>query len=229
MDIARGLLQDNVVDGTSPRIQTYRNLRQLNPASEHDESLWVYGRRGKPCRKCGTPIEMKKMGLEARSTYWCPTVSKFAVDSRSSDVSESTVLTSSISAIRLRMRVDVEARAADEAAQRDVRLLRRARSPGSTAPRRRRSAARRRAGPSGRARTTCGPTPAGSTCRADAGRPAACGRRSCRRRCGGRRPQPTTAAAPIDRTARPRAGRRSSRTPPATSAGDRAATRSRRR
>lgn len=73
MDIARGLLQDNVIDGTSPRIQTYRNLRQLNPASEHDESLWVYGRKGKPCRKCGTAIESKKMGLEARSTYWCPT------------------------------------------------------------------------------------------------------------------------------------------------------------
>ena len=72
MDIARGLLQDNVVDGTSPRIQTYRNLRQLNPASEHDESLWVYGRKGKPCRKCGAPIESKKMGLDARTTYWCP-------------------------------------------------------------------------------------------------------------------------------------------------------------
>jgi len=72
IDIARGVLKDNVVDGTSPRIQTYRNLRQLNPASEHDESLWVYGRRGKPCRTCGTPIEMKKTGLEARSTYWCP-------------------------------------------------------------------------------------------------------------------------------------------------------------
>ena len=73
MEIGRGLLTDNVVDGSSPRIQTYRNLRQLNPSSEHDESLWVYGRRGKPCRKCGTPIEMKKMGIEARSTYWCPT------------------------------------------------------------------------------------------------------------------------------------------------------------
>jgi endonuclease-8 len=72
LDIARGLLKDNVVEGTSPRIQTYRNLRQSNPATEHDESLWVYGRRNKPCRKCATPIEMKKMGLEARSTYWCP-------------------------------------------------------------------------------------------------------------------------------------------------------------
>jgi endonuclease-8 len=73
MDIARGVLRDNVVDGTSPRIQTYRNLRQLHASNAHDESLWVYGRRDKPCRKCATPIEMKKTGLEARSTYWCPT------------------------------------------------------------------------------------------------------------------------------------------------------------
>jgi endonuclease-8 len=71
MDLARRLLKDNVIDGTSPRIQTYRNLRMTNRASEHDESLWVYGRAGKPCRKCGAPIEMKKMGIEARSTYWC--------------------------------------------------------------------------------------------------------------------------------------------------------------
>jgi endonuclease VIII len=80
LTIARNVLKDNVVDGSSPRIQTYRNLRQLNPASEHDESLWVYGRRGKPCRKCGTPIEMKKTGLEARSTYWCPLCQKLVPD-----------------------------------------------------------------------------------------------------------------------------------------------------
>jgi endonuclease-8 len=72
LELARGLLQDNVIDGTSARIQTYRNLRMTNRASAHDESLWVYGRAGKPCRKCGTPIEMKKIGVEARSTYWCP-------------------------------------------------------------------------------------------------------------------------------------------------------------
>ncbi len=72
IDSARRLLQDNVVDGSSPRIQPYRNLRQLHSATEHEDSLWVYGRRGKPCRKCATPIEMKKMGLDARSTYWCP-------------------------------------------------------------------------------------------------------------------------------------------------------------
>lgn len=78
MDIARGLLKDNVVDGSSPRIQTYRNLRQSNPATDHDDSLWVYGRQDKPCRKCGTPIEMKKMGIEARSSYWCPGCQKLA-------------------------------------------------------------------------------------------------------------------------------------------------------
>jgi endonuclease-8 len=72
LDIARGLLKDNVEPGTAARIQTYRNLRQLNLASGHDESLWVYGRTGKPCRRCGTPIATRKMGLDARSTYWCP-------------------------------------------------------------------------------------------------------------------------------------------------------------
>jgi endonuclease-8 len=81
MEIARGLLKDNVIDSASPRIQTYRNLRQSNPATEHDESLWVYGRRDKPCRKCGTPIAMKKMGLEARSTYWCPKCQRLSLAS----------------------------------------------------------------------------------------------------------------------------------------------------
>jgi endonuclease VIII len=71
MDLARGLLKDNVIDGTSGQIQTFRNLRQTNRSMDPDQNLWVYGRAGKPCRKCGTPIAMKKMGIEARSTYWC--------------------------------------------------------------------------------------------------------------------------------------------------------------
>jgi endonuclease VIII len=32
----------------------------------------VYGRGGLPCRKCGTTIESKKTGMDARLTYWCP-------------------------------------------------------------------------------------------------------------------------------------------------------------
>ena len=72
MDVARGLLKDNVIAGTSGQIQTFRNLRQTNRSIDPNQNLWVYGRGGKPCRKCGTLIEMKKMGVEARSTYWCP-------------------------------------------------------------------------------------------------------------------------------------------------------------
>lgn len=34
--------------------------------------LAVYGRRGRPCLRCGTPIERQLLGREPRSTYWCP-------------------------------------------------------------------------------------------------------------------------------------------------------------
>jgi endonuclease-8 len=82
LDIARGLLKDNVIEGTAAAIQTFRNLRQTNRAADHDQNLWVYGRRGKPCRKCGAPIEMKKMGVEARPSFWCGACQpKLAVDS----------------------------------------------------------------------------------------------------------------------------------------------------
>lgn len=33
----------------------------------------VYGRRGQPCLRCGTAVEMRRQGPMARSTYWCPT------------------------------------------------------------------------------------------------------------------------------------------------------------
>ncbi len=39
----------------------------------HPAGLAVYGRRGQPCRRCGTPIRMARHGEQARSTYWCPT------------------------------------------------------------------------------------------------------------------------------------------------------------
>lgn len=72
MDIARGLLADNVVPGTAAAIQTYRSLRRTDRRSDPADSLWVYSRAGRPCRKCGTAILSKKTGLDARTTYWCP-------------------------------------------------------------------------------------------------------------------------------------------------------------
>jgi endonuclease-8 len=38
--------------------------------TRHGQELWVYGRRGLPCRRCGTPIESDSSG--DRVTYWCP-------------------------------------------------------------------------------------------------------------------------------------------------------------
>jgi endonuclease-8 len=35
-------------------------------------TLWVYGRSGKPCLRCGTGIAMRRQGSLARSTYYCP-------------------------------------------------------------------------------------------------------------------------------------------------------------
>jgi DNA-formamidopyrimidine glycosylase len=34
------------------------------------EQNWVYGRRGRPCRRCGTPIRSE--GQQDRVTFWCP-------------------------------------------------------------------------------------------------------------------------------------------------------------
>jgi endonuclease-8 len=71
LDLARELLRANVRDGTSAQIQTFRNLRRTHRSIDPGQNLWVYGRAGKPCRKCGATIETSKMGVEARSTYWC--------------------------------------------------------------------------------------------------------------------------------------------------------------
>jgi endonuclease-8 len=38
--------------------------------TRHGQELWVYGRGGLPCRRCGTPIESDSGGDRVR--YWCP-------------------------------------------------------------------------------------------------------------------------------------------------------------
>jgi endonuclease-8 len=64
LDSAEKQLRLNVSGRESSRWTTGR----LNPS----ERLWVYGRGGKPCFRCGTAIQWKRMGRDARSTYWCP-------------------------------------------------------------------------------------------------------------------------------------------------------------
>ena len=46
--------------------------RRTRDSLDRAGALWVYGRGGKPCRTCGTPIQAKRTGPDARLTYWCP-------------------------------------------------------------------------------------------------------------------------------------------------------------
>jgi endonuclease-8 len=70
--MARKHLQANVIDATAA-IVTYRGFRRTTRRADPAERLYVYGRAGKPCRKCGTPIARRAQGPHARLTYWCPT------------------------------------------------------------------------------------------------------------------------------------------------------------
>jgi endonuclease-8 len=69
---ARRLMAANVTEGASDRIVTYTGLRRTTGAGNPTARLWVYGRRGEQCRRCGTLVLMRKQGIGARSTYWCP-------------------------------------------------------------------------------------------------------------------------------------------------------------
>jgi endonuclease-8 len=65
-------MQANVVDGSGEAIVTYSGNRRTTRSMDRSDRLWVYGRQGQECRRCGSLIEMRKQGEQARSTYWCP-------------------------------------------------------------------------------------------------------------------------------------------------------------
>jgi endonuclease VIII len=70
VDISRRQLGASVMTRgqTLSRSTGRTTTRSLDPNS----SLWVYGRGGKRCRRCGAAIEARKTGVDARLTYWCP-------------------------------------------------------------------------------------------------------------------------------------------------------------
>jgi endonuclease-8 len=59
-ELARSLLDQN-----KDRVR-----RSTTGSSRPGEETWVYGRRGRACRRCGTPI--RSQGQQDRVTYWCP-------------------------------------------------------------------------------------------------------------------------------------------------------------
>lgn len=64
--ISRDLLGRNVRPGAH-RDGIRTTTTHLDPSVR----VWVYRRRGKPCRRCDSLIMRKLQGEDARSTYWC--------------------------------------------------------------------------------------------------------------------------------------------------------------
>lgn len=58
-----------LADGVRRRgpITTYHS-----PDPRSRERTWVYGRAGRPCRRCGTPVMSRGMGDANRTVSWCP-------------------------------------------------------------------------------------------------------------------------------------------------------------
>jgi endonuclease-8 len=69
---ARRFLLANVAETSACPIMSYTGVRRTTGRLNIEESLWVYARRGEPCRRCGTAIESRKQGFDARTTFWCP-------------------------------------------------------------------------------------------------------------------------------------------------------------
>lgn len=60
-----------ISDGITHGGTTFRDYRDSNGQSgSHQFHLYVYGRKGLPCLKCGAPIEKKEVA--GRGTYYCP-------------------------------------------------------------------------------------------------------------------------------------------------------------
>ena len=70
---AKRLLKANVLEDSGDMIVTYRGQqRRTTHASDPGASLWVYGRAGEACRRCGQAIRRRIQGDDARVTFWCP-------------------------------------------------------------------------------------------------------------------------------------------------------------
>lgn len=54
------------------RRTTLRRVEPGHPPRRGEPRLWVYGREGEPCRRCGARIRSARLGDDARSTFWCP-------------------------------------------------------------------------------------------------------------------------------------------------------------
>jgi endonuclease-8 len=71
-EVSQKYMKANVVDGAGDGIVTYAGNRRTTHSMNAGDRLWVYGRQGQECRRCGALVMMRKQGEQVRSTYWCP-------------------------------------------------------------------------------------------------------------------------------------------------------------
>jgi endonuclease-8 len=69
---AARLLGENVLGSDRPSIARRSASRNTTRAVQPGAGLYVYGRAGRPCRRCGARIRFRRAGRHARSSYWCP-------------------------------------------------------------------------------------------------------------------------------------------------------------
>jgi endonuclease VIII len=69
---AQKLVAANVLEDSGDTIVTYGGRkRRTTHESDPGANLWVYGRNGEPCHRCGEPIRRRIQGPDARVTFWC--------------------------------------------------------------------------------------------------------------------------------------------------------------
>ncbi len=66
---ARTLLSHNLGGW---RRTTIRRVDADHPVRPGETRYFVYGRAERPCMRCGHPIEVDRLGDDARVTFWCP-------------------------------------------------------------------------------------------------------------------------------------------------------------
>ncbi len=66
---ARRLLKQNLKPG---KRSTRRRIGRSGTFLRREPKLWVYGREGRPCLRCGAVIRMVPQGAQPRVTFFCP-------------------------------------------------------------------------------------------------------------------------------------------------------------
>ena len=69
LDVSLRLMAMNIAE---PSVMSPSFGRRTTGSMDPRAKLYVYGRSGRACRRCGTAVASAKTGADARLTYWCP-------------------------------------------------------------------------------------------------------------------------------------------------------------